>query len=108
MRVFIGTFEPILEKFFSYSHTSVCHCRETCPEQKKPALSVAEEGSKEQEPTLTPLFWTPAPRFRGDKFNPAKYVFSLSCFIGGTAILAVFSRAGSPCHIMKLLIQLSG
>jgi len=38
----------------------------------------------------------------------AGYVFSIGCFIGGTAILAVFSRAGSPCHVRKLLIQLSG
>ncbi len=38
---------------------SICHSRETCPEQSRrsgnPAFSL----------------WTPAPRFRGDKFTPA-------------------------------------
>jgi len=48
------------------------------------------------------------PRTDARKMSPFSYVFSLSCFIGGTAILAVISRAGSPCHIRKLLIQLSG
>ena len=45
LRVFIRTFEPILETFFSYSHTSVCHSRETCPEQIHTELVKVVEGA---------------------------------------------------------------